>query len=54
VLPEEDLLVVYELGTLGVDQLTPKRLVLELVKEVEAHRVFQEVCILRLLRQNKN
>lgn len=49
VLPEQQLLVVDELGALTVDQLAPEVLVLEQVEEVQAHRVLKVLGVLGLL-----
>lgn len=42
-------MVVNEFGTLTVDNLLPEVFVLQKVQEIKAHRVFQVLCIFRLL-----
>lgn len=47
VLPEENSLVVDKFAALRVDEFPPKVLVLQQIKEVQAHRVFDELRIVR-------
>lgn len=48
-LPQQDLLVVYELGTLCIDEFSSKMFVLQQVQEVQTHRVLQVLRIVWFL-----
>lgn len=49
VLPQENLLVVYEFCTLRIDDLAPEMLILKEIQKVQAHRILQVFSIFWLL-----